>query len=119
MGFHIRYSDNGIDIVTVTEKGIRNGFPRGVIIPAGYTRYRDIKNYMKKSGHNIYTAKHLIDADEFTHLKEKGIFNVFGYYLTDEDVISQDKNWCMDVKYEGMFRQITVDDVSEIERYIA
>lgn len=124
MGVHLKEGDGyGIDLLVVTKEGHDlGGFPRGVIVPAGYTRDKRIRKYLNEQDHIVYKAKHLIDPTEFTHLEEKGgMFNTFGFFLTDEEVIPTDKSkkWTLDAVDKRWFRQVNVDTPEEIEKYVA
>lgn len=50
-----------------------------------------------------------------------GLFNIFGYFLTDEEVIPTDKTkkWTLDAVDKRWFRQVNVDTPEDIEKYVA
>ena len=101
------------------EFSVESGLPRGVIIPNGYKYLKEIREYIKATKHNVYVAKHCDDANTVTHIQESGNVNCFGWFITDMDVLSVKPHWCLDIGGPGWLRRVTVQDIREVEKYIA
>ena len=122
MGYRYRIGREGIDIIVPTKKGIEiGGMPKGVIIPVGQKHRPEVLRCLEKAsdaGFNIYIAKHCDDPQVLTHIVPNGIVNRFGWYLTNEDILSVKPDWCLDVGGPGWFKRVTISRIEEIEKYL-
>lgn len=120
MSYTYHSSRKGIDLIIPTKKGIEDGgMPKGAIIPIGYLHaIPEVQNYVKQTPHNVYTAKHCDRENILTHIVPNSVVNRFGLYLTDMQILSVKKDWCLDVGGPGWFKRVTITKIKDIEKYI-
>ena len=121
-----RYKSSGylLDVIVVTEKGIREGrLPKGVVVPIGHYHVPDWKRQLDalEREHGLYrcTAKHCDDKDVMTHIVpcHAGIMvNRFGILLSKTKM--PDTGWCIDVEDGRWFQRKTVSSYDELLKYL-
>lgn len=118
MSYKYRPGHGGMDIIVTTKKGIEEGgLPKGVIIPIGYKWIPEVADYIKNASCCVYAAKHCENPDVITHIQSHGTVNLFGWYLTNMEVLSIKPNWTLDIG-TGCLRRVTVQNIQEIEKYL-
>lgn len=119
MSYTYRSSHKGIDLIIPTKKGIEEGnLPKGAIIPIGYKNRQEVMDYVNSTSHGIYIAKHCDRTDVMTHVVPNGVVNVFGWYISSEEILSVKKDWSIDISDTGWFKRVTVETIDEIEKYM-
>lgn len=101
-----------MDILKTTKKAPF----KGVILPIGYKFNPEVVEYVKKTPHNVYIAKHCDNRNMPTHIANSGVVNRYGWFFTDENLFSDESNSLASIDIcKGWFKKIQITDVKEID----